>query len=137
LTIYTVRCKKEHVYRRLLSDTDNICNFVEDTIDLTNLDDEEYVDDKVSDDEQEAEAGYTVKVVKFDTACSRNMSGTTERIDNAVSNTNNIKFQGFNGTTSNVDAVVANADGELEYYVSSMPTHLTLLSAHDYVIDGA
>jgi hypothetical protein len=76
-------------------------------------------------------------VVKFDTACSRNMSGTTERIDNAVSNTNNIRIQGFNGTTSNVDAVGINADGKLEYYVSSMPTHLTLLRAHDYVKDGA
>ena len=113
-------------------------NFVEDTIDLTNLDDEEHVDNTVSDDEQEAEtACYTVKVVKFDTACSRNMSGTTERIDNAVSNTNNIRIQGFNGTTSNVDAVGVNADGKLEYYVSSMPTHLTLLRAHDYVKDGA
>ena len=117
---------------RIISD-----NFVEDTIDLTNLDEEEYIEDTVSDDAQEVEAGYNVKVVKFDTACSRNMSGTTERIDNAVSNTNNIRIQGFNGTTSNVDAVGVNADGKLEYYVSSMPTHLTLLSAHDYVKDGA
>ena len=117
---------------RIISD-----NFVEDTIDLTNLDEEEFIEDTVSDDEQDAEAGYNVKVVKFDTACSRNMSGTTERIDNAVSNTNNIRIQGFNGTTSNVDAVGVNADGKLEYYVSSMPTHLTLLSAHDYVKDGA
>ncbi len=117
---------------RIISD-----NFVEDTIDLTNLDEEEYIEDTVSDDQQEAEAGYNVMVVKFDTACSRNMSGTTERIDNAVSNTNNIRIQGFNGTTSNVDAVGINADGKLEYYVSSMPTHLTLLRAHDYVKDGA
>ena len=103
---------------RIISD-----NFVEDTIDLTNLDEEEYIEDTVSDDAQEVEAGYNVKVVKFDTACSRNMSGTTERIDNAVSNTNNIRIQGFNGTTSNVDAVGVNADGKLEYYAySSYPT---------------
>ena len=75
---------------RIISD-----NFVEDTIDLTNLDEEEYIEDTVSDGALEAEAGYNVKVVKFDTACSRNMSGTTERIDNAVSNTNNIRIQGF------------------------------------------
>ena len=117
---------------RIISD-----NFVEETIDLTNLDEEEYIEDTVSDDEKEAEAGYNVKVVKFDTACSRNMSGTTKRIVNTVSNNNHIKIQGFNGTTSNVDAVGTNEDGKLEYYVSSMPTHLTLLSAHDYVKDGA
>jgi hypothetical protein len=95
-------------------------NFVEDKIDLTALDAEEHSEECDSDDE---EYSFEVNVVKFDTTCSRNMSGTTERIDSAVSNKNNIRIQGFNGTTSNVDAVGVNADGKLEYYAySSYPT---------------
>ena len=46
-------------------------NFVEDKIDLTALDAEEYSEECDSDDE---EYSFEVNVVKFDTACSRNMS---------------------------------------------------------------
>ena len=54
---------------RIISD-----NFVEDTIDLTNLDEEEYVENTVSDNEQEAEAGYDVKV----NAVGTNVDGKLE-----------------------------------------------------------
>ena len=109
-------------------------NFVADKIDLTTRECDEYTSECDSDDE---EFSFEVNTVKFDTACSRNMSGTTTRIDSTLRNNSNIVIQGFNGTTSSVDAVGTNADGKLEYYVSSMPSHLTLLSAHDYVKDGA
>ena len=107
-------------------------NFVADMIDL--LEAEQYNSESESDDE---EFSFEVSVVKFDTACSRNMSGTAQRINKSSKNNSNILIKGFNGATSTVDAVGINADGKLEYYVSSMPTHLTLLSAHDYVKDGA
>jgi hypothetical protein len=41
--------------------------------------------------------------------------------------------QGFNGSKSMVDAMGINSDGKKEYYISSMPHDLVLLSATDYV----
>ena len=41
-------------------------------------------------------------------------------------------IQGFNGTTSKVDAVGINIDGKLEYFVGGMPSsNQTLLSSND------
>ena len=89
--------------------------------------------DSDSDSDNEVETGNTACVVKFDTACSRNMSGTTNRIVIKFSNNNkNIMIQGFNGTTSKVDAVGINIDGKLEYFVGGMPSsNQTLLSSND------
>ena len=109
-------------------------SFVEDTIDLTNLEEEEYRDSDGDDDSEDK--CYKTNVIKFDTACSRNMSGTAHRIYHQHKR-DNVIIQGFNGSTSSVDAVGINGDGKMEYYVKSMPTNLTLLSAHEYVKDGA
>ena len=109
-------------------------NFVEDSIDLTNLEEKEYSDSDNEDDTDDE--CFQANVIKFDTACSRNMSGTAHRLDNQQKH-DNVIIQGFNGATSTVDAVGMNSDGKMEYYVKSMPTNLTLLSAHEYVKDGA
>ena len=109
-------------------------NFVEDIIDLTNLDEKEYSDS--SDEDDTADECFQTNIIKFDTACSRNMSGTAHRLDHQHKH-DNVIIQGFNGATSTVDAVGMNRDGKMEYYVKSMPPNLSLLSAHEYVQDGA
>jgi hypothetical protein len=109
-------------------------NFVEDSINLTNLEEKEYSDSDDNDDTEDE--CFQANVIKFDTACSRNMSGTAHRLDQQHKH-DNVIIQGFNGATSTVDAVGMNSDGKMEYYVKSMPTNLTLLSAHEYVKDGA
>jgi len=76
-------------------------------------------------------------VIKFDSACSRNMSGIKDRITEEDNTILDINIRGFNGATSTVDSVGVNADGKMEYYVSSMPPNLVLLCANDYAKDGA
>ena len=81
-----------------------------------------------------------VVAVKMDSACSRCMSGVKNRIrttDVHSTKARNIEISGFNGSSSRVDAVGENSDGKIEYYVSSMPENLVLLSAHAYAQDGA
>ena len=73
---------------------------------------------------------------KFDTAASKSMSGVPGRI-NAVDVDHNIVIKGFNDAQSSVDQVGINKDGITEYYVSGMPNNLALLSANDYVENGA
>jgi len=65
------------------------------------------------------------------------MSGDPSRTIEKESPQKGITIKGFNNSRSSVDSVGVNDDGKLEYYVSSMPSDLTLLSAHDYVKDGA
>ena len=73
---------------------------------------------------------------KFDTACSRTISGVTGRIK-VTDVEHSIVIKGFNDAQSKVDKVGINDDGVTEYYVSGMPDNLVLLSANDYVRGGA
>jgi hypothetical protein len=73
---------------------------------------------------------------KFDTACSRTISGVSGRIQ-VTDVGHHIVIKGFNNAQSVVDQVGINSDGVTEYYVSGMPRDLVLLSAVDYVRDGA
>ena len=75
--------------------------------------------------------------IKYDSACSRNMSGVSGRLVNEKDTANIIQVKGFNGNISLVDSVGQNDDGKLEYYVRSMPSDMVLLCAHDYAKDGA
>lgn len=74
-------------------------------------------------------------VIKFDTGCSRNMSGVPGRLHTASST--NASVEGFNGARERVDAAGTNEDSRLEYFLSSMPRHLVLLSGNDYAKEGA
>lgn len=74
-------------------------------------------------------------VIKFDTACSRNMSGVPGRLLSQSSA--NVSVQGFNGALERVDAVGANEDNRMEYFLSSMPRNLVLLSGQEYAKAGA
>ena len=81
---------------------------------------------------------YSVDViVKFDTACSRNMSGNSDRIVPDTMVVRDVSIKGFNGTVSTPSAIGTNEDNKLEYFVQSMPRNLALLCAQDYVSDGA
>lgn len=77
-------------------------------------------------------------VIKFDSACSRNMSGNPQRLQHtdqlAVTD---VRVRGFNNSISSVDRVGLNADNKTEYYIKSMPRDLALLCAHEYAKDGA
>lgn len=90
-----------------------------------------------------SEEGYLVNVSgvvrKMDSGCSRNMSGVVGRLvaDAPDVDFSNIVINGFNKSSSKVDAVGVNSDDKLEYYVKSMPNNLVLLSAYDYARDGA
>lgn len=75
-------------------------------------------------------------IEKFDTACSRSISGNPGRIK-AVDVGHNILISGFNNSTSEVTAVGINNDSKTEYYVTGMPDNLALLCANDYVEGGA
>jgi sulfur transfer complex TusBCD TusB component (DsrH family) len=75
--------------------------------------------------------------VKFDTACSKNMSGVQGRLQNPTEQGSKVTIQGFNGNQSTVTLVGTNADDKSEYYVQQMPSNLVLLCAHDYAMDGA
>jgi hypothetical protein len=73
------------------------------------------------------------EVEKFDTGCSRSVSGRKDRLVTvAPLNGRRISIEGFNGSRSAVDSVGLNRDGHLEYYVPDMPSGLVLLSANDY-----
>lgn len=74
-------------------------------------------------------------VIKFDTACSRNMSGVPGRLLSQSSA--HASVQGFNGALERVDAVGANEDNRMEYFLSSMPRNLVLLSGQEYAKEGA
>ena len=71
-------------------------------------------------------------VIKFDTACSGNMSGIPGRIDPDTMRIQNVSIQGFNGSQSTIDGVGLNEDNKQEYWVSKMPRYLALLCAQDY-----
>lgn len=73
---------------------------------------------------------------KFDSACSRCMSGAPGRIRPVAVN-HNIVINGFNASQSSVTDVGVNGDDKTEYYVDSMPRDLALLCANDYVEKGA
>jgi len=75
--------------------------------------------------------------IKFDSACSRCMSGIPNRLISESKPTSDIAVKGFNGTISVVDSVGVNDDGKKEYYIQSMPSDLCLLSANEYAKDGA
>ena len=72
---------------------------------------------------------------KFDSACSRSMSGVPGRIQE-VDVDPNVVIVGFNDTVSNVTTVGINGDNKTEYYVNGMPKDLALLCANDYVETG-
>ena len=76
-------------------------------------------------------------IVKFDTACSRNMSGNSGRIVPDTMLIKNVSIKGFNGSVSTPSAIGRNEDNKMEYFVQSMPHNLALLCAQDYVTDGA
>ena len=75
-------------------------------------------------------------VVKFDSGASRCMTGDPNHLVNEKPMSNTIRIVGFNNTGSSVTTVGVNADGKEEYYVSDMPSHLTLLCANAYCQDG-
>ena len=84
------------------------------------------------------DSAYSVDViVKFDTACSRNMSGNSDRIVPDTMVVRDVSIKGFNGSVSTPSAIGTNEDNKLEYFVQSMPRNLALLCAQDYVSDGA
>ena len=76
-------------------------------------------------------------IVKFDTACSRSMSGVNDRIVPDTMLIKQVSIKGFNGSVSSPSAIGRNEDNKMEYFVQSMPRNLALLCAQDYVSDGA
>ena len=76
-------------------------------------------------------------VIKFDTACSHNMSGVSDRIKAETYINDKVYVKGFNNDMSEVDKVGKNSDGKYEYFISDMSPELVLLSAHDYCKEGA
>jgi hypothetical protein len=91
----------------------------------------------VSECESYSVADQNKYVIKFDSACSANMSGVKGRLIPETISAASIIVKGFNGQTSKADQKGKNTDGKVEYYLSSMPPRLSLLCAHDYVQDGA
>ena len=76
-------------------------------------------------------------IIKFDSACSRNMSGNPSRLTpSSVQPVDNIRVKGFNNTISPASSIGLNEDNKSELLVPSMPSNLVLLSAHDYAKDG-
>lgn len=73
----------------------------------------------------------------FDTACSRCASGVPGRLCSVCDNGENIMMKGFNDSVSKVSAIGFNKDNKKEYFVDGMPRNLVLLSANDYVAEGA
>ena len=89
----------------------------------------------INSDSVEEDYGY---VVKFDSACSRNMSGVIGGIESTMCGDSiGVKIKGFNGLTSTVYSAGINADGKMEYYVKNMPSDLVLLCANEYAKEGA
>ena len=65
--------------------------------------------------------------IKFDTACSHNMSGNSDRLINTMPTT--IRVKGFNDTTSPAATLGLNSDSRPELYIPNMPSDLVLLCA--------
>ena len=79
-------------------------------------------------------------VEKFDSACSRCVSGSPGRLVEVFPATDpsyRQKVHGFNGTTSSVTRAGRNRDGMTEYYIADMPPSLCLLCANEYAKKGA
>ncbi len=75
--------------------------------------------------------------MKFDTACSRNMSGVEGRIRRSFGSVKDVAIRGFNGSISYVNDMGQNEDGRMEYFVKDMRSDMVLLSAQDYAKEGA
>jgi len=75
--------------------------------------------------------------IKFDSACSKCMSGVPGRISDPSEPDTTIKIYGFNNSNSMVSQVGINDDGKEEFYVPTMPTDLVLLSSYSYASEGA
>jgi Reverse transcriptase (RNA-dependent DNA polymerase) len=76
--------------------------------------------------------------IKFDTACSKDMSSHLSRIVRVIDDhPSNTLITGFNGSTTSASVIGYNAAGKLEYFVPSMPKSTILLCAHAYASDGA
>jgi hypothetical protein len=74
--------------------------------------------------------------MKFDTACSHNKSGNSDRLFNTMPT--NIRVKGFNDDTSSPAATLGlNSDSRPELYIPNMPSGLVLLCAADYTQQGA
>jgi len=104
-----------------------------------------YIDSGNYDSINECEYGYMTEninnemnncVIKFDTACSHNMSGVSGRIVIEEKINKNVYIKGFNGNISIVNELGKNDDGKKEYFVEDMPSDMVLLSANDYCKDG-
>jgi hypothetical protein len=76
-------------------------------------------------------------VIKFDSACSRNMSGVPTRLHPDTLTVSAVQIRGFNDSVSAASHIGVNEDGLPEYFVGSMPPHLALLCANAYAQQGA
>jgi hypothetical protein len=95
-------------------------NFEQDIINLTDSEERMYEECNNSSTEEIFD-----NVIKFDTACSRNMSGNADRLVEPYVNEEQITIKGFNGGSScAVDAVGVNEDGKIEYY--AIQSHLIM-----------
>ena len=96
----------------------------------------------VKNDDDDDDVEYVMSVLsdcsieKFDSGASRCMSGNPNRLTTIIPNDNRVKIVGFNNTTSEPSSCGYNADNKEEYYVSDMPSDLTLLCANAYCQDG-
>ena len=90
------------------------------------IDNKEYVMSVLSDN----------SIEKFDSGASRCMSGDPSRLLSVQSNKKHVQIVGFNNTRSEPTSCGLNADNKEEYYVSDMPSNLTLLCANAYCQDG-
>lgn len=121
--------------------SDSVCDSVDEIVALAafSIEYDDIISTEVCQTALAQEAMSTVLtnlVEKFDSACSRSISGVPGRIK-AVDVGHNILISGFNNSTSEVTAVGINDDSKTEYYVKSMPNNLALLCANDYVESGA
>jgi len=97
---------------------ETVNNFDQDIINLTDSEASMYEECSNSTTEENFD-----NVIKFDTACSRNMSGNMNRLVESYVNEERITIKGFNGSSSTVDAVGVNEDGnKLD---KNMPSNLT------------
>eukprot|EP01041_Mallomonas_annulata_P014860 gene14860-31547_t len=80
-------------------------------------------------------SGKFKMIEKLNSGASRCMSGNPHRLVSSDS-ISNVTILGFNRSMSKPDRIGLNKDGKQEYFVSSMPSNLTLLCAHAYAEDG-
>ena len=90
-----------------------------------------------SDEDNICQECLSVVVEKFDTACSKCMSGVHGRISEAHIPLNKIGIRGFNSSVSLAALQGKNDDGKIELYVPDMPSDIVLLCANDYAKEGA